>query len=210
MNSNRSRYHFLYESEIHLKLDRKALGWALSADSESNTRHLIMSKFAPHRRGTNNPSATANTVCQKCLGKGHFIYECKGAQPYVSRPSRTEQLEKPSVLSKLKKSGGPSIELPDEFRTKSGTANKILEERERQRRRTVDSESDSPPKKRRKRSSSPSDISTSTASSDSESSSGTLTSEDSDSESNSGSSARSGHNHGFSKAESPSRERVRA
>jgi hypothetical protein len=36
----------------------------------------------------------------------------------VSRPSRTEQLEKPGVLAKLKKEGKPSVDLPDEFKTK--------------------------------------------------------------------------------------------
>lgn len=85
--------------------------------------------------GINNPPATSGTVCQKCLGKGtlvsgicryfpltmkpgHFTYECKSSRPYVSRPSRTEQLEKPNVLAKLKKDGKPSLELPDEFKTK--------------------------------------------------------------------------------------------
>ncbi|KAF8502526.1 zinc knuckle-domain-containing protein [Gautieria morchelliformis] len=92
-----------------------------------------MSKFAPHRYCFNNPPATSSTVCQKCLGKGHFTYECKSSRPYVSRPSRTEQLEKPGVLAKLKKEGKPSVDLPDEFKTKTGTANKILEDKERQR-----------------------------------------------------------------------------
>jgi len=85
--------------------------------------------------GINNPAATSSTVCQKCLGKGvslsiclakfvhkrctgHYTYECKSSRPYVSRPSRTEQLEKPSVLAKLRKEGQPSLELPEEFKTK--------------------------------------------------------------------------------------------
>ncbi|THV05322.1 hypothetical protein K435DRAFT_647672 [Dendrothele bispora CBS 962.96] len=92
-----------------------------------------MSKYAPHRRGNNNPRATTGTVCQKCLGTGHFTFECKNSRPYVSRPSRTQQLEKPNVLAKLKSSGQPSVEVPEEFKTKTGTANRILEAREKQR-----------------------------------------------------------------------------
>ncbi|KAF9783511.1 zinc knuckle-domain-containing protein [Thelephora terrestris] len=76
-----------------------------------------MSKYAPHRRSGNNPRPTSNTVCQKCLGTGHFIYECKSTRPYVSRPSRTEQLAKVSTLDKAKLIGKPSVELPDEFKT---------------------------------------------------------------------------------------------
>lgn len=49
---------------------------------------------------------------------GHYTYECKSSRPYVSRPSRTEQLQKPSVLAKLRKEGKPSLDLPDEFTTK--------------------------------------------------------------------------------------------
>ncbi|KAF7314260.1 SHSP domain-containing protein [Mycena kentingensis (nom. inval.)] len=89
-----------------------------------------MSKYAPHHRSTNNPRATSKTVCQKCLKTGHFIYECKEQRPYVSRPSRTEMLNNPSVLAKMKASGKPSVEVPEEFKKKEGTANKILEARE--------------------------------------------------------------------------------
>lgn len=92
-----------------------------------------MSKFAPHRRSNNNPRATSTTVCQKCLGTGHFIFECKSTRPYVSRPSRTEMLENPKLLAKLKAEGKPSVQLPEEFSTKSGTANRILESKEQER-----------------------------------------------------------------------------
>ncbi|KAG2101023.1 zinc knuckle-domain-containing protein [Suillus discolor] len=92
-----------------------------------------MSKFAPHRRSNNNPRANSATVCQKCLGTGHFIFECKSTRPYVSRPSRTELLENPKLLAKLKAEGKPSVEVPEEFKTKSGTANRILESKEQER-----------------------------------------------------------------------------
>ena len=49
---------------------------------------------------------------------GHFIYECKGSRPYISRPSRTQQLENPKVLAKLKADGKPSVEVPEEFKSK--------------------------------------------------------------------------------------------
>ncbi|KAI8994119.1 zinc knuckle-domain-containing protein [Trametes punicea] len=92
-----------------------------------------MSKYAPHRKAANQPRATPSTVCQKCLGTGHFIYECKGSRPYVSRPSRTKMLENPKLLAKLKAEGKPSVEVPEEFKSKPGTANRILAEKEKER-----------------------------------------------------------------------------
>ncbi|KAF8895528.1 hypothetical protein BD779DRAFT_735516 [Infundibulicybe gibba] len=109
-----------------------------------------MSKYAPHLRSGNHPRATSSTICQKCLGtgflslhipngyyvytpQGHFIYECKSTRPYVSRPSRTQQLENPRILAKLKAEGKPSVEVPEEFKNKTGMANKILEAKEKAR-----------------------------------------------------------------------------
>src|ERR1700733_11871087 len=68
--------------------------------------------------------ATSNTTCQKCLKKDrtppndthsvfhprltkslrHYSYECKATaqeRPYVSRPSRTQQLFNPKLAPKL-------------------------------------------------------------------------------------------------------------
>ncbi|EGN98406.1 hypothetical protein SERLA73DRAFT_74622 [Serpula lacrymans var. lacrymans S7.3] len=92
-----------------------------------------MSKYAPHRSANSNPRSSSSTICQKCLGTGHFIFECKSTRPYVSRPSRTQQLENPKVLAKMKAEGKPSVEVPEEFKTKSGTANRILEAKEKER-----------------------------------------------------------------------------
>jgi hypothetical protein len=50
--------------------------------------------------------------------QGHFIYECKYERPYVSRPSRTQQLDNPKLLAKLKADAKPSVEVPDEFKNK--------------------------------------------------------------------------------------------
>ncbi|KAH8825319.1 zinc knuckle-domain-containing protein [Flagelloscypha sp. PMI_526] len=125
-----------------------------------------MSKYAPHARGSNNPRATASTVCQKCLGTGHFIYQCKSTRPYVSRPSRSEQLEKPSVLAKLKKEGKPSVEVPEEFKRTAGTADQILEKREKERK-----EKERASKRRKEESSSEDDSDSDSSSSESSSSS---------------------------------------
>ncbi|KAJ3747268.1 zinc knuckle-domain-containing protein [Lentinula detonsa] len=92
-----------------------------------------MSKFAPHRRPGNAPRAGPSTVCQKCLGKGHYTYECKNSRPYISRPSRTQQLENPRALAKLKASGKPSVEVPEDFKKSVGTANRLLEAKEKER-----------------------------------------------------------------------------
>jgi hypothetical protein len=48
--------------------------------------------------------ATASTLCQKCLKRGHYSYECKAVaqeRPYVSRPSRTQQLFNPKLVPEL-------------------------------------------------------------------------------------------------------------
>jgi len=48
--------------------------------------------------------ATPNTLCQKCLQKGHFSYECQAAthsRPYTSRPSRTQQLVDPRLRPQI-------------------------------------------------------------------------------------------------------------
>ncbi|KAG8860860.1 Methylthioribulose-1-phosphate dehydratase [Tulasnella sp. 330] len=71
--------------------------------------------FGTSSRGsTNNPRATSSTVCQKCLQTGHFTYQCKFKRPYMSRPSRTQLLEKPELLAKVQ----PQVEIPDEFKSK--------------------------------------------------------------------------------------------
>lgn len=99
-----------------------------------------------HIRPTQQPVliGTSNT--------GHYTFECKYERPYVSRPSRTQQLQNPRLLAKLKADGKPSVEVPEEFKNKyvtgpgqlaallmvcytdrSGIANKILEAKEKER-----------------------------------------------------------------------------
>jgi hypothetical protein len=90
---------------------------------------------------------------------GHFTYECKDTRPYVSRPSRTAQLENPLLVAKSSK-GQPSVDVPEEFKNKfvvfffflfflcflliegmtdrNGTANRILEAKEKQREKEKD------------------------------------------------------------------------
>ncbi|KAH8998572.1 zinc knuckle-domain-containing protein [Lactarius akahatsu] len=131
-----------------------------------------MSKFAPHSRSANNPRPNSSTVCQKCLRTGHFTYECKSTRPYVSRPSRTAQLENPRLLAKLKADGNPSIEVPEEFKNKSGTADRILEAKEKQR----EKEDKGRAKKRTKRSSNAASSSDSSSESDPSTDSGSETS----------------------------------
>ncbi|KAI0712201.1 zinc knuckle-domain-containing protein [Earliella scabrosa] len=152
-----------------------------------------MSKFAPHGKSNNNPRATSSTVCQRCLGTGHFTYQCKGARPYISRPSRTQMLENPKLLAKLKADGKPSVEVPEEFKSKSGVANKILEAKEKERAKNQDKDKGEGSSQKRKRSRS---VSSSSSSSDSDSdsdsdSSSSSSSDSSDSESSDSRSRRS-------------------
>ncbi|KAI0034634.1 zinc knuckle-domain-containing protein [Vararia minispora EC-137] len=145
-----------------------------------------MSKFAPHFHSSNNPRPTSSTTCQKCLKTGHFTYQCKATTaPYVSRPSRTQQLEKPNILAKLRAEGKPSVDVPDEFRLKPGTADKILEAKEKEREKEKKSKEPSAKRRRRQRRSRSSDTSSSKSDNDSDSDS------DSGSDSSSGSESRS-------------------
>ncbi|KAG8959260.1 hypothetical protein FRC03_008215 [Tulasnella sp. 419] len=82
-----------------------------------------------HRGPTNNPVATSSTQCQKCLQRGHFTYQCTFKRPYKTRPSRTQLLENPDLAKKLK----PSVDIPEEFKSKAGTANEILQAKEKDR-----------------------------------------------------------------------------
>ncbi|KAJ4468969.1 zinc knuckle-domain-containing protein [Lentinula lateritia] len=140
-----------------------------------------MSKFAPHRRPANAPRASSSTVCQKCLGTGHYTYECKGARPYVSRPSRTQQLENPRVLTKLKASGKPSVEVPEEFKKSAGTANRLLEAKEKERSGVSESKGNGKKRNRHTDSDSSSSDSDSSSSDDSDSNSDSSSSSDSES-----------------------------
>ncbi|KAG6903233.1 hypothetical protein C0995_000128 [Termitomyces sp. Mi166 len=51
-------------------------------------------------------------------------------------------LENPKLLAKLKAEGKPSVEVPEEFKNKSGTANKILEMKEKERQKESEKEKD--------------------------------------------------------------------
>ncbi|KAJ7644118.1 zinc knuckle-domain-containing protein [Roridomyces roridus] len=140
-----------------------------------------MSKYAPHGHSTNRARATQSTICQKCLKTGHFIYECKSTRPYVSRPSRTQQLENPNALAKLKAAGKPSVEVPEEFKKKDGTANRILEAKEKERENAGVGKGKQKETKKARRSSRSSSDSDSDSDSDSSSSSGSGSDSSSDS-----------------------------
>ncbi|KIL64637.1 hypothetical protein M378DRAFT_582393 [Amanita muscaria Koide BX008] len=125
-----------------------------------------MSKYAPHQRscdhfnGVPKMSQTRLETCSESLTRssrfiiGHFIFECKSERPYVTRPSRTQQLENPRLLAKLRAEGKPSVDVPEEFR-KTGIANQILEGKEKERMKeaedTAAKAKDETPQKRRKR-----------------------------------------------------------
>lgn len=83
---------------------------------------------------------------------GHYSFECKAAaseRPYVSRPSRTQQLLNPSLRPALTESTPPSDAV---ILKKKGTADEILKskQKERERDRALD-RSDRGRKRRRER-----------------------------------------------------------
>ncbi|KAL1956959.1 hypothetical protein VTO42DRAFT_6448 [Malbranchea cinnamomea] len=96
--------------------------------------------------------ATPTTICQKCLQKGHYSYECKVStqdRPYRSRPSRTQQLANPKLQPQL------TTEVPEDLLKPKGVADKRptpkTKERGRKREAIDDLESDAPPGSSRKR-----------------------------------------------------------
>jgi hypothetical protein len=82
------------------------------------------------RPGTGRSKAGADTLCQKCLKRGHYSYECKAStqeRPYTSRPSRTQQLLNPKLKPKL------TTEVPEDLLRKNGVADEILKKKELER-----------------------------------------------------------------------------
>ncbi|KAL8775668.1 MAG: hypothetical protein Q9209_000164 [Squamulea sp. 1 TL-2023] len=77
--------------------------------------------------------ATPQTLCQKCLKKDD--YECQAAaqqRPYVSRPSRTQQLANPTLRPKL------NSDVPNDLLRRKGVADEQLEKIEHDRKRKPD------------------------------------------------------------------------
>ncbi|KKZ68747.1 hypothetical protein EMCG_05656 [[Emmonsia] crescens] len=81
--------------------------------------------------------ATATTLCQKCLKRDN--YECKASaqeRPYISRPSRTQQLANPKLVPEL------MSEVPNDLLRTKGVADEQLALKESERGRKRDSEDD--------------------------------------------------------------------
>ncbi|KAJ5281910.1 hypothetical protein N7478_007282 [Penicillium angulare] len=71
--------------------------------------------------------------------KRHYSYECKTTaqeRPYISRPSRTQQLQNPKLIPKL------STEVPGELLPTKGLADEVLAKREEERGRKKDHDED--------------------------------------------------------------------
>ncbi|KAL1879907.1 hypothetical protein VTK73DRAFT_6719 [Phialemonium thermophilum] len=86
-------------------------------------------------RGRSGPlrSTPANVQCQKCLKRGHYSFECKAKpqeRPYVSRPSRTQQLLNPALAPRL------TSDVPEEFKKKKGVADQELAKKEAERQKS--------------------------------------------------------------------------
>ncbi|KAL2221359.1 zinc knuckle-domain-containing protein [Thermoascus aurantiacus ATCC 26904] len=93
---------------------------------------------APGLRG-GPVKATPSTLCQKCLKRGHYSFECKVStqdRPYVSRPSRTQQLQNPELMPKL------TNEVPNDLLRKKGVADELLSKQEKERGRKRDLDDD--------------------------------------------------------------------
>lgn len=94
---------------------------------------------------TGQSKASASTTCQKCLKKGHYSYECKEsvqARPYVSRPSRTQQLLNPKLAPRL------ASDATNDLLRKAGIADEQLAKAEAERAK-LDSQGTITPEARR-------------------------------------------------------------
>ncbi|EYE92502.1 uncharacterized protein EURHEDRAFT_415267 [Aspergillus ruber CBS 135680] len=90
---------------------------------------------APGLRGPTK--ASASTLCQKCLKRGHYSYECTASaqeRPYLARPSRTQQLQNPKLRPKL------SSDTPNDLLRTEDLADKLLTKREEERGRKRDND----------------------------------------------------------------------
>ncbi|KAL7937066.1 zinc knuckle domain-containing protein [Trichoderma chlorosporum] len=97
--------------------------------------------FGNRGRGGPSRSTPANVQCQKCLKRGHYSYECKSStqeRPYVSRPSRSQQLRNPKLVPKL------TSDTPNPLEKKKGVADEELAkiEAERERKRELEERDD--------------------------------------------------------------------
>ena len=118
------RYWLLFWLVLLLFLLSQRLSLSyISGYSAMNNRY----RNAPGLRGPTR--ATASTVCQKCLKRDkywvlgcsvlltdlnsrHYSYECNVSaqdRPYLTRPSRTQQLQNPNLKPKL------STEVPNDL-----------------------------------------------------------------------------------------------
>ncbi|KAI5857146.1 zinc knuckle-domain-containing protein [Tricharina praecox] len=91
-----------------------------------------MHRYRPYSSAS---KATPTTRCQKCLKLGHYSYECKSVaqeRPYISRPSRTQQLFNPKLQTKLTEAAPPN---EVSLTTKKGVADSILKQKEEERER---------------------------------------------------------------------------
>jgi hypothetical protein len=85
--------------------------------------------------------ALPSTTCQKCLKKGHYSYECKESvqtRPYVSRPSRTQQLLDPKLKPRL------ASDATNDLLRKTGVADEQLAKAEAERAKANPTRSVSP------------------------------------------------------------------
>ncbi|PON23502.1 hypothetical protein TGAM01_v207736 [Trichoderma gamsii] len=94
--------------------------------------------FTYRGRGGPSRSTPANVQCQKSR---HYSYECKSSsqeRPYVSRPSRSQQLRNPKLVPKL------TSDTPNPLEKKKGVADQELAklEAERERKRELEDRED--------------------------------------------------------------------
>ena len=68
-------------------------------DEEDENNKISPRKYTG---GGSSSSSSSSAQCQRCLQVGHWTYQCKNEAAYLSRPSRTSFLQKPSLERKYK------------------------------------------------------------------------------------------------------------
>jgi hypothetical protein len=67
---------------------------------DSNSKLILFEFVFNHSCVRRAKAQPQQKKCQKCLGVGHYTYECNREAKYLYRPSRTKIMANPSLAPK--------------------------------------------------------------------------------------------------------------
>ncbi|EEY70243.1 uncharacterized protein PITG_19536 [Phytophthora infestans T30-4] len=100
--------------------------WALRKEARRHMYETSTDQVRVHRRGLGSSSSSSvAAMCQKCLRRGHWTYECKNGAVYVQRPSRSQQLRNPKLRQPFNKEMPPELLIQEEVKLKAEKSKKL-------------------------------------------------------------------------------------